>query len=90
MTFRRLENMPIFSDRFEQGEIYNESNVNYLPALTKQHTSALATIYPYATITNGEMGLQFDMNYKFKKQDTHNQKIILTNWLLMLQNLLSQ
>ena len=52
MTFRRLENMPLFSDRFEQGEIYNESNVNYLPALTKQHDYQLANINVYESQPN--------------------------------------
>ena len=78
MTFRRLENMPIFSDRFEQGEIYNESNVNYLPGLTKQHDYQLANINVYESQANvsfpdpglmkaGEIGYQFDLYYDLKE-----------------------
>ena len=78
ITFRRLENMPIFSDRFEQGEIYNESNVNYLPALTKQHDYQLANINVYESQANvsfpdpglmkaGEIGYQFDLYYDLKE-----------------------
>ena len=78
MTFRRLENMPIFSDRFEQGEIYNESNVNYLPALTKQHDYQLANINVYESQANvsfpdpglmkaGEIGYQFDLYHDLKE-----------------------
>ena len=78
MTFRRLENMPVFSDRFEQGEIYNESNVNYLPALTKQHDYQLANINVYESQPNvsfpdpglmkaGEIGYQFDLYYNLKE-----------------------
>ena len=78
ITFRRLENMPLFSDRFEQGEIYNESNVNYLPALTKQHDYQLANINVYESQPNvsfpdpelmksGEIGYQFDLYYDLKE-----------------------
>jgi len=44
-TFRRMENMNIYSDREANGNIYNESVVNYLPALTKQHDYLLTNIY---------------------------------------------
>ena len=37
LTFRRLENMSLFSEREAFGNVYNESMINYLPALTKQH-----------------------------------------------------
>ena len=78
ITFRRLENMPLFSDRFEQGEIYNESNVNYLPALTKQYDYQLANINVYESQPNvsfpdpklmksGEIGYQFDFYYDLKE-----------------------
>ena len=81
MTFRRLENMPLFSDRFEQGEIYNESNVNYLPALTKQHDYQLANINVYESQPNvsfpdpelmksGEIGYQFDLYYDLKEDSS--------------------
>ena len=37
MTFRRLENMGYFSDRYEASGDFLETSINYLPALTKQH-----------------------------------------------------
>ena len=61
---KRIDNMSFNSDRNLSGQ---EVSINFLPALTKQHTYALATIYPYGTITNGEMGLQAELNYKVKK-----------------------
>jgi hypothetical protein len=42
-------------------------DINYLPAITKQHTYSLAALYPYATQTNGEMGFEAQLNYKIKK-----------------------
>ena len=79
-TFRRLENMPLFSERDAAGNIYNESIVNYLPALTKQHDYSLANLYVYAAQPNvsfqsnnltkaGEIGIQTDLYY-FIEQET--------------------
>ena len=64
LAAKRIDNMSFNSDRNLSGQ---EVSINFLPALTKQHTYALATIYPYGTIANGEMGLQTDLNYKIKK-----------------------
>ena len=64
LAAKRIDNMSFNSDRNLGGQ---EVSINFLPALTKQHTYALATIYPYGTIANGEMGLQADLNYKIKK-----------------------
>ena len=64
LAAKRIDNMSFNSDRNLSGQ---EVSINFLPALTKQHTYALATIYPYGTIANGEMGLQADLNYKIKK-----------------------
>lgn len=61
---KRIDNMSFNADRNLKGQ---EVSINYLPALTKQHTYTLATIYPYGTITNGEMGIQTELNYKVKK-----------------------
>ena len=77
-TFRRMENMNLFSDREANGNIYNESVVNYLPALTKQHDYLLTNIYVYqaqpqvsfqdpSLIKSGEIGGQIDVFYKLKK-----------------------
>jgi hypothetical protein len=77
-TFRRMENMSIYSDREANGNIYNESVVNYLPALTKQHDYLLTNIYVYqaqpqvsfqdpSLLKSGEIGGQLDVYYKLKK-----------------------
>lgn len=61
---KRLDNMSFKSKRTETGNVLD---INYLPAITKQHTYTLAALYPYATQTNGEMGLEGQVNYKIKK-----------------------
>lgn len=61
---KRIDNMSFKSKRDETG---NMLNVNYLPAITRQHSYSLMAMYPYATQLNGEMGIQADVMYKFKK-----------------------
>ncbi len=57
-----------FSFRSNRNEAQQNLLINYLPALTKQHTyNLLATLYPYATQLNGEIAFQADLIYKFKK-----------------------
>lgn len=65
LAAKRNDNMSFRSDRLE-----GQQNllINFLPALTKQHTyNLLATLYPYATQLNGEVAFQADLIYKFKK-----------------------
>jgi hypothetical protein len=64
LAAKRIDNMDFRSERDQN---LQNAIINYLPALTKQHAYTLATIYPYGTITTGEMGLQTELNYKFKK-----------------------
>ena len=77
-TFRRLENMSLFSEREAYGNPYNESIINYLPALTKQHDYSLANLYVYSAQPNvsfqtndlmkvGEIGMQIDLYYFLEK-----------------------
>ncbi|MBQ6682528.1 MAG: hypothetical protein IJM74_00290 [Bacteroidales bacterium] len=61
---KRNDNMCFKSVRSESGEMLY---INYIPAITKQHTYAFLTMYPYATQTTGEMGVQGDVMYKIKK-----------------------
>lgn len=57
-----------FSFRSDRNEGLQNLLINFLPALTKQHTyNLLATLYPYATQLNGEIAFQADLIYKFKK-----------------------
>lgn len=65
LSAKTIDNMEFRSDR-EAG--FNDLFINYLPALSRQHTYNLAaTLYPYATQPNGEFGLQGDIIYKIKK-----------------------
>lgn len=64
VSAKRIDNMSYKSRRGETG---NMLNVNYLPALTRQHSYSLFAMYPYATQVNGEMGVQADIIYKLKK-----------------------
>lgn len=61
---KHIDNMNFRSDRNALG---NELHINYLPALTKQHTYGLLTFYPYATQLNGEVGFEGEVIYKLKK-----------------------
>ena len=78
-TFRRLENMTLYSEISAAGNEFNESIVNYLPALTKQHDYSLTNLYVYAAQPDvnfyvedltkaGEIGFQTDLYYSFKKE----------------------
>ncbi len=65
LAAKRNEDMSFRSDR---NQALQNGLINYLPALTKQHTyNLLATLYPYATQLTGEIALQADLIYKFKK-----------------------
>ena len=61
---KRVENMAFKSDRIVAGQ---QLYINYLPAITRQHTYAFLTMYPYATNVMGEQGLQGDVMWKVKK-----------------------
>ena len=61
---RRVENMSFKSMRIISGQ---QLYINYLPAITRQHTYAFMTMYPYATNDMGEQGLQGDVMWKVKK-----------------------
>ena len=60
----RTDNMTFKSDRDRDGKAYI---INYIPTLSKPHTYSLLAIYPCATQADGELGIQFDIFYKFKK-----------------------
>ncbi|GAA4350024.1 hypothetical protein GCM10023185_07280 [Hymenobacter saemangeumensis] len=58
---KRVDNMDFRTDRTAAS---NVSVLNFLPALTKQHTYMLAaSIYPYATQPLGEMSGQVELTY---------------------------
>ena len=60
---KRIDNMDFRSDRTAS---LNDLLINYQPALTPQLTYRLTTLYPYATQTTGEMGIQADFFYRLK------------------------
>lgn len=60
LSGKRIDNMDFRSDRSATG---NNLTVNYLPAITKQHTYMLPAIYPYGTQPTGEIGWQGDVVY---------------------------
>jgi hypothetical protein len=64
LAAKRIDNMDMRSDRAATGFA---QQVNYLPALTKQHTLRLITLYPYATQPTGEFALQGDVSITIPK-----------------------
>jgi hypothetical protein len=62
-----IDNMDFRSDRNARG---TELTVGFVPPLTKQHTYALAAVYPYATQFNGEAGVQAEVTYKIPRKTT--------------------
>tara|TARA_B100000214_G_scaffold93176_1_gene64468 strand:+ start:6501 stop:8174 length:1674 start_codon:yes stop_codon:yes gene_type:complete len=60
----RIDNMTFKSDRDKDGKAYI---INYIPTLTKPHTYSLLALYPCATQSEGEFGMQFDLFYKINK-----------------------
>ena len=61
----RTDNMTFLSDRSKNGA--KAYLINYIPTLSKPHAYSLLALYPCATQSNGEFGMQFDLFYKFKK-----------------------
>ena len=64
---KRIDNMSFRSDRTAN---LNSQMINYLPAMTKQHTNTLPALYPYATQSNGEFGFQGELFLSLKPQST--------------------
>ena len=62
----RVDNMDYRSKRGGTGK---ELTLNYIPAISKQHSYTLAAFYPFATQPLGELGFQGEINYTFKKKN---------------------
>lgn len=67
VSAKRIDNMSFRSDRTA---ILNDLALNFLPAINKQHTYRLATLYPYATQPNGEIGGQAEVFYSLKPESS--------------------
>ena len=65
VSAKRLDNMYFRSDRNANGTNYL---INNPPAIAQEHTYSLSAMYPFATQANGEMGIQWQVSYKFKKK----------------------
>ena len=62
-----IDNMFFRSDR-NNGSIFPELDINFVPALTKQYTyNLMSTLYPYATQPNGEFVGQADIIFKIPR-----------------------
>ncbi len=68
LTFRKLHN-PYLQGISTNGSSDIWTYINYVPALTQQHTYSLATLNPY-TAQNDELGGQADLYYNFKRGTT--------------------
>jgi hypothetical protein len=64
-VFKRIDNFSYKSDRAETA---NALDINFLPPITEAHTYMLASMYPYATQPNGEIGFQIQVNYKIPRK----------------------
>jgi len=67
LSVKRVDNMSFRSDI---NATLNDLQINYIPAITKTHTYSLASMYPYASQPNGEIGLQAEIIYNFSKGTT--------------------
>ncbi len=65
LSGKRIDNMSYKSRSTELGEALD---INYMPPSTHSQTYSLATIYPYATQPNGEIGIQGKVNYTIPKR----------------------
>jgi hypothetical protein len=64
LSAKRIDNMNFHS---QNNATVNNLMINYLPPLTIQHEYMLQNYFPYATQPNGEMGIQGQIIYTFKK-----------------------
>ncbi len=66
LALRRLDNMQ--NQIFRTVQSVTEGNtMSYLPALCQQQTYMLASLHPYTTFAQGEMGGQIDLFYNVKR-----------------------
>ena len=65
LSGKRVDNFSFKSDR-KAGR--SDLDINFLPALVRQHTYSLLAFYPYATQPTGEFRYQADMQFKIKKE----------------------
>jgi hypothetical protein len=59
-----IDNMSYKSDR---SVVNNMVSINYLPSITKEHSYAMASMYPYSTQPGGEVGISGTVTLNFPK-----------------------
>jgi hypothetical protein len=64
LTTKRVDNMSFRSDRNEN---LNNLMINYLPPISKNQVYSLMNLYPYSSQPNGEMGMQGEISYQFRR-----------------------
>lgn len=64
ISFHRVDNM---DERAETNSLGNSLTMNYIPSLTKQHLFSKYTLMPFGSQLNGEVGLQWDVNYHLEE-----------------------
>jgi hypothetical protein len=64
LQLKRVDNMHFKSDR---GTTSNALDISFIPPINRTHAYSLTGKYPYATQANGEMGLQFQLNYRIPR-----------------------
>ncbi len=64
VSAKRIDN---FDFRSEREVNFTESTLSFLPAISRQHTYRLITLYPYATQFNGEAGFAGSVFYKIPR-----------------------
>ena len=63
-NFHTVNNMDFRSDR---NATANNLTLSFYPPLTKQHLYRLASLYPFTTQLNGEIGIQGEVTYSIPK-----------------------
>jgi hypothetical protein len=64
LNCKRVDNMSFRSDRNAN---LNNLSINYMPPSSKAHTYSLASLYPFSSQPNGEMGFQSEFSFRFKQ-----------------------
>ncbi|MFW5706678.1 MAG: DUF6029 family protein [Bacteroidota bacterium] len=65
LSAKRIDNMGFRSNRSARA---NDLNINYLPAMTRQHVYSLTGMYPYATQPTGEMGALAELTFNLPRK----------------------
>jgi hypothetical protein len=65
LQVKRVDNMSFKSD---YTATRNDLDINFIPPINYTHTHSLPAMYSYSTQPNGEMGVQFQVNYLIPKK----------------------